>query len=175
MASAQVQHDAGVIGSLVAEAFPFRGKSDFFGCETHPTPPCSSARCTTPSYCRPCCRPRPAFQRNPASFHAPSGRLAGPNHAGFPQHLALYLATSSHRSKRLIKSVFSSIEVVKNSLKRSITELSVVLPISNKMFQPEIIWLYCPIHAALRRETPTHPTWDGGSTCHKCGNTIKGL
>src|SRR5437868_8043229 len=45
-----------------------------------------------------------------------------------------------------------------------ITEYSVVLPISNKIFQPEINRLYCPIHAALRTETPTHRNWDGGST-----------
>ena len=32
------------------------------------------------------------------------------------------------------------------------------------MFQPEINGLYCPIHAALRKETPTHRNWDEGST-----------
>src|SRR5689334_24306725 len=32
------------------------------------------------------------------------------------------------------------------------------------MFQPEINGLYCPTHAALRKETPTHRNWDGGST-----------
>src|SRR5262245_62547593 len=32
------------------------------------------------------------------------------------------------------------------------------------MFQPEINGLYCPIHAALRKETPTHRSRDGGST-----------
>ena len=52
--------------------------------------------------------------------------------------------------------------MVKNSLKRSITEFYVVLPISNKMFQREIIRLYCPIHAALHSETPSHRNWDGG-------------
>src|SRR5262249_2036981 len=57
-----------------------------------------------------------------------------------------------------------SIELVKNSLKRSITEFSVILLISNKMFQPEINRHYCPIHAALRKETPTHPNWDEGFT-----------
>ena len=54
--------------------------------------------------------------------------------------------------------------MVKNSLNLSITELSVVLPISNKMFQPDKNGHYCPIHAALRKETPTHRNWDGGST-----------
>ena len=54
--------------------------------------------------------------------------------------------------------------MVKNSLKQKITEYSVVLLISNKMFQPEINGLYCPIHAALRKETPTHRNWDEGST-----------
>ena len=32
------------------------------------------------------------------------------------------------------------------------------------MFQPDINRLYCPIHAALRTETPTHRNWDEGST-----------
>lgn len=32
------------------------------------------------------------------------------------------------------------------------------------MFQPEIIRLYCLIHAALRKETATQRNWDGGST-----------
>ena len=46
----------------------------------------------------------------------------------------------------------------------SVTEFSVILPISNKMFQPEINRLYCLIHAALRKETATQRNWDGGST-----------
>jgi rare lipoprotein A len=32
------------------------------------------------------------------------------------------------------------------------------------MFQPDKNGLYCPIHAALRKETPTQRNWDGGST-----------
>lgn len=32
------------------------------------------------------------------------------------------------------------------------------------MFQLDINELYCPIHAALRKETATHRNWDGGST-----------
>ena len=32
------------------------------------------------------------------------------------------------------------------------------------MFQLEINGLYCLIHAALRKETPTYRNWDGGST-----------
>src|SRR5258708_26473424 len=40
------------------------------------------------------------------------------------------------------------------------------------MFQPEPKQIYCPIHALFSDQTAPLANWDGGSTCHICGNTI---
>ena len=148
MASAQVQHDARVIGSLVAGAFPhFRKRwpaSRNFALGGRP---------------RPACRAR--LQPGRTSFHASGGMLPSRNEAGVPLHSAVYFPTSSQCSIRFIYTVLLSIDLVKNSLTASITEFYVVLPISNKMFQSEINRLYCLIHAALRKETLPNETGTG--------------
>jgi hypothetical protein len=151
MASAQVQHDGRVIGSLVAPRFSTLREAAF--------------RCTNRTRTHLFQRHLRSVRRgNRTSFHALSRRLPSRNGSRVLLHLALYFLISSHCSKQLTQLVFVSIVIVKNSLKQSITEFSVILPISNKMFQPEINRLYCQIHAALRKETPTHRNWNGGST-----------
>src|SRR6185312_9587368 len=40
------------------------------------------------------------------------------------------------------------------------------------MFQPDTKDLYCQIGALFTDQTAPHRNWNGGSTCHTCGNTI---
>jgi len=88
MASAQVQHDGRVIGSVVAHAF-HREMPRFSRHESLPTSPRFLAL-------------RRVRQRNPTSFHAFRQRLESRNETGVPLHLVLYFVTSSQCSKRLI-------------------------------------------------------------------------
>src|SRR5262245_33386327 len=90
MASAQVQHDARVIGCLAAEAFHTTGSRIFSARKLRPNPPRKPTLLVGAAHHLP--QPFPTrFWRNPTSFHAPLGRLTGPNQAGFPPALGALL------------------------------------------------------------------------------------
>ena len=137
MASAQVQHDGPVIGSVVAARF-FTSQNRTFRARPNRA------------------RPLPRRAHRSTFLSTPNSTATAPNDEiwlgrncseafGFAQ----YFHKSLRCSKILPCSVLISILKVKNLLKPKITEYSVVVHISNKMFQPEIIWLCCPIHASL--------------------------
>jgi hypothetical protein len=58
-------------------------------------------------------------------------------------------------SRSLYSTVVSSINSVNIPLISKITEHLRIIPLGNKIFQPETFRFYCPIHAALRNQTAT--------------------